>query len=149
MERKPSRQALRTKKLLQEALVSLVQEQEFSDLRVQDITDRADLGRATFYLHYSDKEDLLAAIVDQSYAEMAERFESKRGPDGFIGMKWALEYASENPQLFKVVMGHGRTVDKIRYLIIERITRDLFEADAPTDRQRAPGSGRRSRKARR
>lgn len=134
MSRKPSRQALRTKKMLQDALVSLVQEQEFGNLRVQDITERADLGRATFYLHYSDKEDLLTAIVDQSFQEMAERLEVAGSPDGFIGLKWALEYAGEDPELFQVVMNHPKTVNRIRSLIVERIMQD-FHGEARSDPQ--------------
>ena len=70
MSRKPSRQTMRTRRLLQEALVELVQEQDFNELRIQDITDRADLGRATFYMHYTDKEDLLAAVAEKACIEI-------------------------------------------------------------------------------
>ncbi len=107
--------------MLKKALIALIQEKDFGTLRVQDITDRADLGRATFYLHYSDKEDLLSAIVDQSYQEIAERLENAKGAENLIGLRWGLEYAAENPELFSVLIGHQRTANKIRSLIIDRI----------------------------
>lgn len=42
-----------------DALIKLVQEKPFDTITVQDILDRADVGRSTFYVHYRDKNDLL------------------------------------------------------------------------------------------
>lgn len=123
--------------MLQQAMISLIQEQDFSSLRVQDITDRADLGRATFYLHYSDKEDLLSAIVDQSYQEIEARLGNARGAENLIGLRWGLEYATENPELFSVMLGHQRTVNKIRSLIIGRIMQELGPKPNDPDQARA------------
>lgn len=50
---------VRTRRLLREALMELVAEKDFDSITVQDITDRATLNRATLYLHYDDKYDLL------------------------------------------------------------------------------------------
>lgn len=52
-------QILRTKRLLYDALFSLMQEHPFSELTVKDICHRADVSRAVFYNHYSNKESLL------------------------------------------------------------------------------------------
>lgn len=51
---------IRTRKLLQSALLDLMQEKPFQSISVSDLTKRATLNRATFYLHYLDKFDLLA-----------------------------------------------------------------------------------------
>jgi AcrR family transcriptional regulator len=53
------RRVRRTRELLRRALLSLVQEQGYERITVQDILDRADVGRSTFYAHYRDKDDLL------------------------------------------------------------------------------------------
>jgi AcrR family transcriptional regulator len=53
------RRVQRTHRLLHEALMSLVCEKGYQALAVQDILDRADVGRSTFYTHFRDKEDLL------------------------------------------------------------------------------------------
>src|SRR5215213_5795930 len=45
------------------ALIELMTKKRFDDITVQDILERADIGRSTFYAHYTDKEDLLASEV--------------------------------------------------------------------------------------
>ena len=46
--------ALRTRKLLREALMQVVIDKPFRDLTIRDITQSAGINRATFYLHYED-----------------------------------------------------------------------------------------------
>jgi AcrR family transcriptional regulator len=58
-QEKPDRRVERTKRLLQQALVSLILEKRYDKITVQDIIDRANVGRSTFYAHFLDKEDLL------------------------------------------------------------------------------------------
>ncbi|HEX9923859.1 MAG TPA: TetR/AcrR family transcriptional regulator [Anaerolineae bacterium] len=53
------RRVQRTRQLLNEALMSLIVEKSYESITVQNIIDRANLGRSTFYAHYQDKEDLL------------------------------------------------------------------------------------------
>jgi AcrR family transcriptional regulator len=49
----------RTRQLLRQALMDLIPEKGYNAITIKDITDRATLNRATFYLHYRDKDDLL------------------------------------------------------------------------------------------
>jgi AcrR family transcriptional regulator len=53
------RRVQRTRQLLRSALVQLIMERGYDALSIQDITDKANLGRTTFYLHYQSKDDLL------------------------------------------------------------------------------------------
>jgi len=50
--------ARRTRKLLQQAMNTLMGEKSFTDITIQDITTRAEVNRATFYKHFIDKYDL-------------------------------------------------------------------------------------------
>jgi AcrR family transcriptional regulator len=52
------RRVRRTRQLLQEALLALILEKGYDAITVQDVIDRADVGRSTFYAHFQDKEDL-------------------------------------------------------------------------------------------
>lgn len=60
---------IRTRQLLRDALIELIPEKGFDALTVQDITDRATLNRATFYLHYREKIDLLMDVFDELTGE--------------------------------------------------------------------------------
>lgn len=62
--RRDDRRVHRTEQLLRTALVSLIEEKGFETLTVQDIIDRANVGRATFYAHFDNKEDLLVSGFD-------------------------------------------------------------------------------------
>lgn len=65
MARRLDRRVQRTRKLLRESLMALILEEGYDAISIQDITDKANLGRATFYLHFKDKDDLLLDVMDQ------------------------------------------------------------------------------------
>ena len=60
---RPDRRVGKTRKALKEALTDLILEQGYEAVTVQDVIDRADVGRSTFYAHFVDKDDLLMAIL--------------------------------------------------------------------------------------
>lgn len=64
---KPDRRKQRTRKALREALIALISERGYEAISVGDIADRADINRATFYLHYRDKDDLLFRGMAELY----------------------------------------------------------------------------------
>jgi AcrR family transcriptional regulator len=73
------RRVRRTRDLLRSAFLSLVLEKGYDRITVQDILDRADVGRSTFYAHYRDKEDLLrGGFEDVRAALAAERDAGER-----------------------------------------------------------------------
>ena len=55
----PDRRVQRTRRLLHSALMSLIVQKKYELITVQEILDRADVGRSTFYMHFRDKDDLL------------------------------------------------------------------------------------------
>lgn len=72
MVKKVDRRVQRTRQLLREALVALIRERGFEALSVQDIIDRANVGRATFYAHFDNKEDLLLSGLDGLRSSLKE-----------------------------------------------------------------------------
>jgi AcrR family transcriptional regulator len=67
--RKPDQRIRRTHERLGSALVALIQERPIDDVTVQDVLDRASVGRSTFYLHFRDKDDLLLSQLE-TFLEM-------------------------------------------------------------------------------
>ena len=55
------RRIQKTKALLHEALFSLIVEKNYESIVVNDILDRANVGRSTFYMHFGDKDELLVS----------------------------------------------------------------------------------------
>lgn len=66
------RRARRSRKLLKESLLELMKCKTFSDISVRDITDAADMNRATFYLHYSGTAELLQNVEEDLLSELQE-----------------------------------------------------------------------------
>lgn len=57
--KKEDRRSQRTRQALHQAIMALMQEKRYEAITVQDIIDRANVGRSTFYAHYQDKDDLI------------------------------------------------------------------------------------------
>ena len=64
---------VRSRRMLMEALAKLLIRKSFDDLSIQEIADEATLNRATFYLHYPDKNALLQAMTAARFGELIAR----------------------------------------------------------------------------
>ena len=64
---------LRSRQMLMEALLRLLNRKEFDDISIQEIADEAALNRATFYLHYEDKNALLQAMTAARFGDLIAR----------------------------------------------------------------------------
>jgi AcrR family transcriptional regulator len=69
--RKPDKRARRTRERLGSAFVALIHEKPIEDVTVQDVLDRASVGRSTFYLHFRDKNDLLLSQFEKFLETMS------------------------------------------------------------------------------
>jgi AcrR family transcriptional regulator len=61
----PDRRVQRTKASLHKALIGLAREKPYPSIAVKEILDRANVGRSTFYTHFSDKDDLLESGIHE------------------------------------------------------------------------------------
>jgi len=77
---KRDRRIERTHQLLSQALMDLIIERGYEPLTIQDITDRANVSRTTFYLHFKDKDQLLFASMTKIYDGLVS------GNGGFVPM---------------------------------------------------------------
>jgi AcrR family transcriptional regulator len=66
---KPDRRVARTRQLLQTALMELLGERRYDSVTIQDIMDRANVGRTTFYAHFTSKDDLFLSCHEAILGE--------------------------------------------------------------------------------
>lgn len=67
---KTDRRTQRTRELLQKALIELIAERGYDTITIQDIADRANVGRTTFYQHYNSKDDLFMSCHEVIVGEL-------------------------------------------------------------------------------
>jgi len=75
---KTDRRVVRTRDILGDALVALMQEKPFESITVQHVLDRAGVSRSTFYEHYEDKNDLFLSDAAEFFEAMSTAL-SKHG----------------------------------------------------------------------
>jgi AcrR family transcriptional regulator len=106
---KKDRRSLRTRQVLDGALFELMLEKRYDSITVQDIIDRANVGRSTFYAHYQDKEDLAVSSLEHMLDRLSEDFgqDASKG-ERIVYTVGLFQHVQEQHQLFKaLVMGRG------------------------------------------
>ncbi len=131
------RRAARTRRALHEALISLILRQGYEATTIQDIIDAADVGRSTFYAHYTGKEDLLRGGFAALRAELtAARRGASAGRDGGrdepLAFSLAMfEHACGYKQVYRALVG-GRggavAVNEIRRVLSDLVQDELSGA---------------------
>lgn len=105
---RPDRRRARTRKQLFAALTDLVLERGYEHLTIQDIADKADLSRATFYLHFADKDDLLMTglrdIYDALVAQLPPITLDCLLPEGTPPSLPAFQQVAEFRHFYKIIM---------------------------------------------
>ena len=101
----------RTRDALGDALVTLMQEKPFDTITVQDVLDRANVGRSTFYSHYSDKDDLLMSDAEEFFESVAMML-SARGDksDRVFPVQEFFAHITEAKQFVNALVSAGKFV---------------------------------------
>ena len=106
------RRVARTKAAIEDAFVQLVLEHSYDQVAVEDITDRADLARATFYAHYPNKEAVLFSVFNRLTEDLVQRLASQGGPPTMVhrdAILAAYQQAAELPDLYRACLSDTRT----------------------------------------
>jgi len=101
MDAKPDRRTRRTREQLRSALLALLKEKRYEDISVQDIIERADVARSTFYVHYMDKDDLLTGSQGVFAANLghAQAHSAESQPVAFSVRLWFQHVQKQAPIL--------------------------------------------------
>jgi AcrR family transcriptional regulator len=101
---KQDRRSLRTRHLINNAMLELLFEQRYETITVQDILDRADIGRSTFYTHYYDKEDVLASIAEEMLGTFSQQFSQRNVEQGIVPGLELFEHVQQHYQYFQAML---------------------------------------------
>ncbi len=133
---KEDRRVQKTKQQASSALISLIIEKGFESITVQDILDRANMGRSTFYSHFRDKNDLLLngfKLLQKAIEEKHRIFVKTKASAGEITSGITLElftHAESHLVLFKAMVGKesGQAVNRIAHdLLLSKLKKHLAE----------------------
>lgn len=129
------RRAVRTKRMIREALSELIMEHGYNNISITDLTAKADINRGTFYLHYTDKHDLLEQVENEVINEISDRarnvnYEDMQNMDSAANIDFinkpmpfmiiVFEYIKENSKFMKAILcpkGDPRFYDKLKNLL--------------------------------
>lgn len=140
----------RTQEQLREALLSLIRERGFETLTVQDIIDRANVGRATFYAHFDNKDDLLVSGFDrlrESLRALQREAMNRPGPlDGRVlaFTREVFAHTDAHRDLFRMMIGRrsGAAVQRILHKLLLDLIRHDVNACAERGRPAPPREAR-------
>lgn len=104
--------ARRTQKLLQDALIELLNEKHFENITVGELAERAMINRATFYRHYLDKYDLVEKIFEGAARVLStaigppnagfEGIDAEHSPDAWVAF---FEHVAAHARLYRALLG--------------------------------------------
>lgn len=134
----------RTRSSLQDSLLELAREHRLDDITIADIANRAGVNRSSFYLHYSDKETLLADALETAVDQMTKQLTQSANHTAEMPpeLHHYLAHIAQHASLYRRVLGeHGSTVvearlrNRIELIVREAIARAEKSAfaDLPLD----------------
>ncbi len=137
------RRVRRTRRLLQDALRSLILEKSYDQITVQDILERADVGRATLYAHFRDKDDLMMSRFLEARASLRGHlagFLRDDAADSLDVIRALFTHAAEHRAEYRTLVG-SRSGGAILALVrkeLTKVVREHFAEVIATSRLRPP-----------
>ncbi len=124
------RRVKRTQNLLAKALIALTLEKGYEAVTIRDITERADVGYATFFRHYRDKDALLQDVLDVVLDELLALL--LRSPDADPAAVGALlfRYVQEHSEMIRVLLS-SRGASSLMQHIVESGTQSILQQNRP------------------
>jgi AcrR family transcriptional regulator len=138
-ERKVDRRIQRTRTLLRDALMRLIIRRGYDEITIQDIADEANVARTTFYLHFTDKDDLLFSTMRDVYEELFSSFEIKDGHP-FSGNREEdchaedFRHVAEFSEFYRVMLserGSAAFLMRVRQYLAESVMSKTFKEMMP------------------
>ena len=145
------RRKRKTRKAIFDACVALMKEKEFQNITVNEIVERADINRGTFYLHFVDKYDMMNSFENEMIEKiedvMLNNIPKKQFEELFIQSRYdtvveILKCYEQNKELLHLLMRSSHSAsfqaklrDKLKFVVTEKIFPNFenLELQIPTD----------------
>ncbi len=127
----------RTRRLLREALVSLILKKDFASITIKEITGRAEVAYITFYRHYESLDQLLMEVLDEGLTELMIHIEmlAKQSETSALETEGRLifEYIGQKADLFHILL-KSQSVTRIRKKVVSNISAIFQKSCVPLER---------------
>lgn len=138
-DKKTDRRVRKTRALLQQSLIQLMEEKELQDISVKELADLADINRGTFYLHYTDIYDMLHKIEAELFIEFNDILDRNLDRDALPAthrtvLMEVFSFLERHYDLARVMIGpHGDSafVNGLKNLVTERLKRLVAGSETP------------------
>ena len=134
------RRRLRTRELLIQTTLQLVLEKGYEAISIQDITEQADLGRGTFYIHFKDKEEVVWTAFKDLFQELEReahyQLDRHMPQVEYYGLLNIFRHAENNRDLYRLMFGsQGSAVltGRVQDFLANVFLYDIRNAPQPTD----------------
>lgn len=110
--RNPDKRARRTRNRLGNAFLALLHEKAIEEITVQDVLDRASVGRSTFYLHFRDKNDLLLSQLEMFLETMSTELSKRNEASNRVApVEEMFAHIESAQKLWRILADAGRLND--------------------------------------
>lgn len=127
----------RTRRLLREALVSLMLEKDYASISIKEITERSEVAYITFFRHFESLDQLLMEVLDEGLAELMVHIETlaKRSETAALETEGILifEYVKQRADLFRILF-KSQSVTRVRKKVVQNIAVIFQKSCAPLAR---------------
>jgi AcrR family transcriptional regulator len=131
----------RTRRMLRDALVSLILKKDFASISIREITERADVAYITFFRHYESLDQLLMEVLDEGLGELMNRVETlaKQSDASDLETEGRLifEYIGQKADLFRVLL-KSQSVTRVRKKTVRNIAAIFQKSCLPLARSGNP-----------
>ncbi|MBP5179720.1 MAG: TetR/AcrR family transcriptional regulator [Clostridiales bacterium] len=120
-EKKTDRRTEKTRRALRDALADFLATKELRKITVQEIADKADVNRGTFYKHYLDVYDLYDQMENEVLIELGQIILGEDEPGGKAALRRLIDYIDDNRSVFKMIFSPYNTGclrDKFNKIVI-------------------------------
>jgi AcrR family transcriptional regulator len=122
------RRTMRTRQAIREVFINLLQKKSLNKISVSEITNAANIGRGTFYLHYEDVYSLYEQLVNELLENLVTLFHHaypEKGSNNFMVLSQKLiDYIEENASLFLLLIGQdneGKMNQRLKKIFVDQV----------------------------